>query len=449
MNNDLIRKDEIRPTRFGTAITVLLVAMTMISVVAYGAVDTWGIALMALFATVIALVWIAESWKIGALSFNSNLIQLSLAGLIFIGLVQLLPLRGTDLSALITTPASQSLTLDAHLTKLALIKLFVYLIFFAAALNYIVTGKRFRRVIFTIITFGAIMAVFAILQKLLNPENIYGTRETIQASIFGPYVNGHHFAALMEMTLGLSLGLLYGRSVRKELRVIFLIAAILMGVAIVMTGSRGGLLSFFGVLGFVTIASLFSGKNADKKSESGQTKLLLIGGGLTFVLIMAGIGLMLSGDTAMRGIGIEGVGQDISTGRFHFWYVAFEIFKHNFILGAGLDAFGVAFTQYDTWNGVFRLENAHNDYLQILAEAGIPGFVCVAGFIYFLFSQGLKTIRTTNEKLQRNAAIGALAGCFGVMIHSFFDFPLRTPANVLMFLLLTTIAITSVKHSKH
>lgn len=441
-----------RSTRFGSAVVVVLCIVLIFSIVAYGAVDNWAIGFNALFCTLVTWLWLAESWKLRAFSFDSNPIQLALVALILIGLIQLLPLRGGgDPSGVLSVAPAGTLSLDPFSTKFAVIKLVLYLIFFAAALRFVVTAKRFRRVAITLIVFGALIAVFAIFQKLVNPENIYGTRRTVQASTFGPFINGHHFAALMEMILGLSLGLLYGKSVKKELRVLFLIAAVLMGIAIIMTSSRGGLLSLFGVLAMVTIFAFLRKKKkaADGEREenfAGQKKLLLLGGGLAFVLLIAGGSLLLGSDSALfRGLGIEAAGTDVSNGRLHFWYVALQIFKDNFLLGVGLDAFGVAFTRYDTWNGAFRIEQAHNDYLQIMADAGILGLACILGFIYLLFRQGIRIVTSTRDRFRYSVATGALAGCFGVLIHSFFDFPLRTPANAFVFLTLAALALVSVE----
>jgi O-antigen ligase len=89
--------------------------------------------------------------------------------------------------------------------------------------------------------------------------------------------------------------------------------------------------------------------------------------------------------------------------------------------------------------------------LQILADGGIAGFACVAAFIFLLFKRGLKTIGNATDSFQRNVAIGALAGCFGILIHSFFDFPLRTTSNAFFFLTLAalaTVPITSQKLSR-
>ncbi len=125
-----------------------------------------------------------------------------------------------------------------------------------------------------------------------------------------------------------------------------------------------------------------------------------------------------------------------------------KIFLDYPIFGAGLDSFGTAFTRYDTWNGTFRVEQAHNDYLQVLAEAGILGFACIAGFIFLLFKQSLQIIGTASDNFRRSAAIGALAGCFGILVHSFFDFPLRTTANAFFFLILVVVATTSIYYPK-
>jgi len=40
----------------------------------------------------------------------------------------------------------------------------------------------------------------------------------------------------------------------------------------------------------------------------------------------------------------------------------------------------------------------------------------------------------------RGVITGALAGCFAVLVHSFFDFTLHTTANALLFLILAALA---------
>jgi O-antigen ligase len=220
-----------------------------------------------------------------------------------------------------------------------------------------------------------------------------------------------------------------------------------MGMAIMFTGSRGGLISYLGVVVLAAVASFTWGTEAvareDQDSRSRSRRNLLImtsAGGL--VLLVLGSVLFLGGESSvLRGIGLQNVPSDVTSGRAHFWSIAWKIFLAHPILGAGFDAFGVAFPRYDSWNGQFRVEQAHNDYLQTLADGGIVSLACVLAFVFIFVRQGIVSISRRTSEINRSISTGALAGCFGILIHSVFDFPLRTPANAFFFLLLVVLAI--------
>lgn len=441
------------PGRLSGIVFILLSAMHVFSVLAFGAVDVWALGVNSLLAGLIVVFWLTDAFLKKEFRFNLTALQIPLAGLILIGLIQLLPLRRLDISsALLSVSAVNSLSLAPYSTRLAIIQLLIYCIFFAAALVFIDSHNRLRRIIVAIIIFGSLMAFFGILQEFANIENIYGLRLTNQAHPFASFVNRHHFAAFMEMTTGITLGLLFGRATKNNKRIFLVIAVVIMGMALVFTNSRGGMLSLLGVIGFIVAANVLqkppSETNEAIEGVKIRRNLVFIGGGLLLILILFGTVLLLGGDASLiRGIGLQNA-DDISNGRFHFWQVGWQIFLEYPILGAGLDSFGVVFTRYDTWNGIFRVEQAHNDYLQILADAGISGFACVGAFIYLLFKKGVATINETADNFRRGAAIGALAGCFGILIHSFFDFPLRTPSNAFFFLTLTVLATVSIAPPK-
>lgn len=77
---------------------------------------------------------------------------------------------------------------------------------------------------------------------------------------------------------------------------------------------------------------------------------------------------MVGGDNALTRLLGSLNTDDPTTGRAHFWAVTVEIIKTHPILGIGLGAFSVVYTRYDSRNGLFRLEQAHNDYLQVLSD---------------------------------------------------------------------------------
>lgn len=440
--------------RWNSAVFFMLCLMPVLSCIAYGAVDPWSFGFLSLFAGLIVIFWIIDGWKNKELLINTNLLLIPLAGIILLGLIQLLPLRGLSFSnELLSIAANNTLSLDPYSTKAAIIKYTIFLIFFASALTFINTPKRLGKVVYTIIIFAGLMAFYGILQSLSGTDSIYGLRLVLYGNPFASYVNKHHFAALMEMTIALTLGILFIQATEKDKLLLLIIAVLLMGIAIVMTGSRGGFLSLIGILFFLVLLNVIYGDKKhsdDKRGFLSKKNIIILGSSILLVVVLFGITVWLgAGADAVRSVGVEGSDpNDFTNGRIHFWTVALDIIRNNPIIGSGLDAFGMSFTQYDTWNGQFRLEHAHNDYLQTLSDSGIVGFGLLVMFIVLLFKQGLNIIRNSNDRFRRGAAMGALAGCFGIMIHSLFDFPLRTNANSFFFLMLAVIAVNKVNYPK-
>lgn len=446
-----------KPTRLSGVVFVLLCVMMIFATAAYGSVETWALGLNSLLAGLIAVFWLLDAFVSKEFRFSTNPLQIPLLGLILIGIIQIIPLGNLSLpNDLLSIPAVNTLSLDPNITRLAVIQLVLYFVFLAAALAYVNTQKRLRKMVFFIIVFGAFWAFFGIIQWLSQigetDQFIYGLRSVKNAFPFASFINKHHFAAFMEMTIGLSLSLLYGEATKRDKRLLLIIAVVLMGSGLILTSSRGGVLSLLGVIGFVTFFSLI-GKKAKSESQSStkvlsKNKFLLIGASLTLILVLFGSVIFLGGDTAlMRGTGLSKEAE-ISNGRFHFWGTTLGIIKDNPVIGTGLDSFGVAFTKYDTWNGAMRIEQTHNEYLQILSDAGILGFVCVIAFIVLLFRKGFQNANESSDRFRRGVALGALGGCFGVLIHSFFDFPLRTPSNSLFFLMLAVLATGTIIYPK-
>ena len=435
------------------AIFVLLAVMLIVSVIAYGGVDVWMIGLNSILAGLIAIFWLTDTWKTKVFRFNSSFLQIPLLGLILIGIIQLIPFRSNaEINQILSIPAAGSLSLNPYLTRLFIMQLIIGFVFFAAALTFISNRRRFQSIVLTILIFGSIIAFYGILQYLANPEAVYGLRPIGQSSPFASFFNKHHFAAFMEMTLGLTLGLLFGDATKQNKKIFLIIAAVVMGMALFLSGSRGGMISFLGVLAFVILVNFLVNREIKNKNADANLKryilrrnLILFGGGLALVVILFFAVIFIGGDQSLiRGLGLGVSDDDITTGRSHFWWVALQIFFDHPIIGAGFDSYGVAFTRYDTWSGAYRVEQAHNDYLQILADAGISGFICITAFIILLFRQGVQAIKNKTDKFVFNGVIGALAGCFGILIHSFFDFPLRTPSNALYFLMLAALATVPI-----
>jgi O-antigen ligase len=419
---------------------LLICAIPVLTALLFGGVDNATWLIVTLLTVVLALLWLAESWRSGGLLVNTDSLQLPLAVLLLVGLLQIVPLGTYELEGV---TAMRTLSIDAFATSMFLTRLVVFIVFFAACLVFINTEARIKKLVVLSILFGALMAFFGIIQRLSDPDAIYGIRAVPQAIPFGPFVNQHHFAAFMEMTGGVTLGLLLGRRSDRNRKVLLAFALIIMVSAILLTGSRGGMIGLAGVCVFAATLSLSRrGRSAEEGASKSRAGLIAAGAGL-LIVTLALVLFVGGGESLLRGVGAGEFTGDFSSGRLHFWPIAIKIFLAHPIIGSGFDTFGFAFTRYDTWNGMFRVEQAHNDYLQIAAEGGVAGLACAAAFMYLLFRKGLTMVASAHG-FRRDAAVGALAGCFGILVHSFFDFPLRTPSNAFFFLILCSISVVSV-----
>ncbi len=423
------------------AFLIICIAIVL-SALVYGTVHYWALAVFSLGAFAIFTLWVFDGWSLGVLRISRNPLQLALLGILALGAVQLLPLRSSAAGSGLAVPAVRSLSLDPYSTRLFLVQTAALFIYFAAVLVFTDTPHRLRILVRTITIFGFFLAIFGLTQSFTSPNKVYWVRELAQSSAFGPFINRHHFAGYMELTIALPLGLIFAGSVETEKRFIYLFAAGLMAVALVMTNSRGGIISLVAEVLFLAAVGGFR-KRRHKRTEakpgvissaSVRTVLALV----LIVVVLAGV-VLLGGEGALsRFVGTVNT-DDPTTGRTHFWSVTIDIIKAHPILGTGLGAFGLVYTHYDSRNGLFRLEQAHNDYLQILSDGGIIGAALALFFVIILFRQAFAR-RESRDDFRRGVCIGALAGCFAVLVHSFFDFTLHTTSNALLFLILAALA---------
>jgi O-antigen ligase len=414
----------------------------VLSALAFGTVHYWALMFFSLGALATLVLWVADAWRLGKLRISRNSLQIPLLGMLALGLIQLLPLRDTADIAALTVPATRALSFDPYSTRMVLAQVATLLIYFAATLVFTDSPHRLRLLVRTIIIFGFFLAIFGLTQSFVSPTRVYWVRELAQSTAFGPFINRHHFAGYMELTLGIPLGLVFAGSLENEKRFIYLFAALLMGMALIMTNSRGGIISVVAEILFLAALTMFrERKKREAQDKVQRIRSAALRSALALALIVglfAGV-VLLGGESVLsRFVGTVN-SEDPTTGRAHFWSVTTDIIKAHPFVGTGLGAFPVVYTRYDSRNGLYRLEQAHNDYLQVLSDGGIVGAVLGLLFIVMLFRMGFAR-RESRDEFRSGVAIGAMAGCFAVLVHSFFDFTLHTTSNALLFLTLAALA---------
>ena len=128
--------------------------------------------------------------------------------------------------------------------------------------------------------------------------------------------------------------------------------------------------------------------------------------------------------------------------RLGAWRDTLHIIADSPLTGTGFDTYGRAMQLYQTPPRTVYFLEAHNDYLQILAEGGLlvglPVLVAVlifAGDVQRRFKEAPKTGLTYWLR------VGAVVGLVSVAVQSLVEFSLQMPGNAAFFAVLAAIAL--------
>lgn len=426
-------KTENPTSRISTISFVLLCGTIIFTTLAYGAVHQPIIALFYLVVTTLAILWLANSFLTGTLRISRSPLQLPLLLLGIYGLIQIIPF-GYIADPNTGLVIGRTISIEPFATLSTAVHILALCAFMGAVLIYTDRESRIRKLVTLITVFGFIYAFFAIIQSVLSPNKIYGIYEPAFAVPFGSFVNRHNFAAIIEMTIALPLALIFTGAVDKDKRLLYWVAVALMATALLLSGSRGGLVALLAGLVFLAILTI--------RQVGRSHAFLSVALAAALVLIALAGAVFVGGDTSLTRFSESAAGDDISASRTYIWGTSLKIISEHLPLGAGLGAFPQAYTRFDTSGGAQRVEQAHNDYLQVLADAGVIGVVLGAIFVFMLFREGMRNVKGQN-KFRRGVAVGAFTGCFTILVHSLFDFVLHITAVSVMFLTLLALLVAS------
>ena len=409
----------------------LISVIVVFTTVAYGAVHQPVLAVFYLLIALTVLLWGVDGLASGAVRFSSDPLPFVLLAAAVYGFIQVIPIGSfADVAGVNAVP--RTLSLDIFATRLSAIHYLALFFFLSVLLVLLDSASRIRRLAGIITVFGFGYAFFAILQSVLSPLKIYGIYEA--TSPFGSFVNRHNYAAFMEMAVAVPMGLIFTGAILKDKRLLYITAIALMGVSLLLSESRGGLVAFLSEIIFLVLLTTGTKSRSNLVLKLGLAVLL-------FVAVIAGA-IFVGGETSLTRVAETAATGDLTTGRSNIWTVTLDVIKANLPFGAGLGAFGVAYTPHDAMSGLERVEQSHNDYLQVLADAGIVGALIGLFFLYRLFVTGRAATGIRND-YRRGIAFGALAGIFAILVHSIFDFVLHTTAISVMFLVLISLLLAS------
>jgi O-antigen ligase len=323
-------------------------------VLAHGVVEVWSESVLEIGAAVLFLGWAALAVARKDFAIHWNPLFGPLLGFAAIGLVQFV----------------FHITASSYLTRVELLKLTACLIVFFLSAQVFRDRADLTRLAWFLIFLCFAISLLGIIQHFTSPDKVYWFRELQGGGApFGPYVNRNHFAGFIELTLPVSLALLVFRGVRRDLFPLTGLLAVVPVSALILSGSRGGIISFVFQIGLLSLLA-----RRRKAPESPRMAMLaLVAPAAVFLIVWIGAGTAIERFSNLRS------GEVTAPRRLGMLRGTLRIFLGHPLEGRGLGTFIIVYPEYETSYDGKVVNHAHNDY------AAWPRPVCLAACAVSLF----------------------------------------------------------------
>lgn len=365
-------------------------------------------------------------------------------------------------------PAFITLSIYPYGSRIGLFQILAYAGVFFLIVNWADTKERIKALAGSFVLIGSIEAIYGILMYLGKYHRIFWYEKIwYRDSVTGTYINRNHLAGLLEMAIPIAFGLLVAMSsgrgegdprrrggrpggirgfllslniddheqARKTL-LIFLMA--IMTLALMLSGSRGGILSL--AAAFIVMSTLLFFRGRRRKYSLA---------GLAIVLIALGYGLMTGLNTTIKRF--EKMNSDAQT-RIRFARTSLNIVKDFPLLGTGWGTFGEAYRRYQgPEDNCLVIDHAHHDWVELGAETGFAGLGLVVFSLLFCLGYFLSLWKSRKNSVSFGIGLGGMGAIISLALHSLTDFNMHIPANALLFGMvvgITQSALTCQRHGR-
>jgi O-antigen ligase len=331
-------------------------------------------------------------------------------------------------------------SLTPFLTFQDLLLWIAFVALFVAAHHAVSSRKGARRLSIALLLLGIASGGYRLGQWLIA----LGGKET--ADLFhasGSFGNRNHYALFQEMLLMIGLGWLSMTWLHARTPALDRVEA--------QEKKAKASMVVLGV-GLIALSLLFSlSRSGIAFAAAGAALFLYLNRGArrSYVAIaVAGVlaaALWIGIDPVVSRFGF--VADDLAggSGRTAVWRDSLGAVSDFWLTGSGASSFQYVYPMYRSFGGRRFYSWAHNDYLQVGVEFGIPGLALTAALAIAILRRARRVRRDlldSGSSLVRLHA-GYCAAAFAAALHSFTDFGLHLPANAALFVVVLA-AVTGI-----
>jgi probable O-glycosylation ligase (exosortase A-associated) len=256
---------------------------------------------------------------------------------------------------------------------------------------------------------GLSVGLVALYNKANSISLVEGTRVTIGRDLGSVLGDPNDLSLVLLFPLSFSISLMLSTDIDRRDRLLGLVTAVVLILAVIATQSRGGL------LGIVAVIAAFAWRRV-------KSKTLLISCGSSLLLVLyaiAGISGRESGGAHEQGI------DESAMGRLHAWDAAIDMALDNPLSGVGIDNFYYNYFFYsEFWDGMNHA--VHSTWFGVLGETGFLGLLIFLSMLFAVVRCAINTLAKINSEPHRYPPIiatiaeGILSGIIGFCVAGTF-----------------------------
>lgn len=281
-----------------------------------------------------------------------------------------------------------------------------------------------------IIAAGSLLAVLQFSGAAVNNPFI----NDLPGEIGGNFANRNHFALFMAIGCLVATMWMLGKDRVRIGRLASALGFILLFALLVLAGgSRAGLVLALLALA-IGLLMVWINRARLGRSLPRWTGQVIVAASVLLVALLVGVSVGLDRAIAIDRLFTLDPGQDL---RGRALPTIIDAIRVYFPFGSGLGGFDPVFRIHEPFEllGRVYLNHAHNDYLEIVLDAGLLGLLLLIGAIgWWAFA----SVRVWRAKSDPDVTLGQLGSAILllVLVASAFDYPARTP----MIMAIVTIA---------
>ncbi len=309
---------------------------------------------------------------------------------------------------------------------------FIFITFYFAVINTIKTKTQLYGLLRLFVISGALVALYGVMQYVfgwtttnawIDEEMFEEETMRVYSTLANPNVLGEYLLLVLPVAI-----VMFLKDKAKSLsKWVYLCITGVVFLCLILTQSRGCWLGF--MVSAVLFITFYEGR----------------WWALTIPVVLA-LPFVLPQTIIDRLMSIGDMGDSSTSYRVFIWLGAMGIVRNYFVGGIGMGeaAFNEVYPLF-SYNGIIA-PHAHNTYLQLLVEGGIPALAVFIAVLFVYFKSAHNGYRLCEKKSYDSAMLlGITSGVAGFLIQSLFDYTFYNYRVMAVFFMVLAMTVALSK----